>query len=324
MGVILEVQNLKKDFDITAGKLHAVDNISFQLEQGKTLGVVGESGCGKSTLGKLLVGLEQATSGKIIFQGRNIEKAGRADWKALRKEMQMVFQDPMSSLDPRLCTMDLIAEPLKIFKVCRTQSELESRVRALMDLVGIAEHMIYAFPHELDGGRRQRIGIARALALEPEFIVCDEPVSALDVSIQAQVLNLLKQIQRDKGLSYLFITHDLSVVKHISDDILVMYMGQMVEKAACKELFHSPMHPYTRGLLSAIPIPSLRNRRKRVLMEGEITSPVNMKPGCRFAARCPYAQERCRQEQPALREVSPGHFVSCHFTETTSISDSPA
>lgn len=185
MGVILEVQNLKKDFDITAGKLHAVDNISFQLEQGKTLGVVGESGCGKSTLGKLLVGLEQATSGKIIFQGRNIEKAGRADWKALRKEMQMVFQDPMSSLDPRLCTMDLIAEPLKIFKVCRTQSELESRVRALMDLVGIAEHMIYAFPHELDGGRRQRIGIARALALEPEFIVCDEPVSALDVSIQA-------------------------------------------------------------------------------------------------------------------------------------------
>ncbi|WP_191398141.1 ABC transporter ATP-binding protein [Flavonifractor sp. An306] len=324
MGVILEVQNLKKDFDITAGKLHAVDNISFQLEQGKTLGVVGESGCGKSTLGKLLVGLEQATSGKIIFQGRNIEKAGRADWKALRKEMQMVFQDPMSSLDPRLCTMDLIAEPLKIFKVCRTQSELESRVRALMDLVGIAEHMIYAFPHELDGGRRQRIGIARALALEPEFIVCDEPVSALDVSIQAQVLNLLKQIQRDKGLSYLFITHDLSVVKHISDDILVMYMGQMVEKAACKELFHSPMHPYTRGLLSAIPIPSLRNRRKRVLMEGEITSPVNMKPGCRFAARCPYAQERCRQEQPALREVSPGHFVSCHFTETTSISDTPA
>ena len=324
MGVILEVQNLKKDFDITAGKLHAVDNISFQLEQGKTLGVVGESGCGKSTLGKLLVGLEQATSGKIIFQGRNIEKAGRADWKALRKEMQMVFQDPMSSLDPRLCTMDLIAEPLKIFKVCRTQSELESRVRALMDLVGIAEHMIYAFPHELDGGRRQRIGIARALALEPEFIVCDEPVSALDVSIQAQVLNLLKQIQRVKGLSYLFITHDLSVVKHISDDILVMYMGQMVEKAACKELFHSPMHPYTRGLLSAIPIPSLRNRRKRVLMEGEITSPVNMKPGCRFAARCPYAQERCRQEQPALREVSPGHFVSCHFTETTSISDSPA
>lgn len=324
MGVILEVQNLKKDFDITAGKLHAVDNISFQLEQGKTLGVVGESGCGKSTLGKLLVGLEQATSGKIIFQGRNIEKAGRADWKALRKEMQMVFQDPMSSLDPRLCTMDLIAEPLKIFKVCRTQSELESRVRALMDLVGIAEHMIYAFPHELDGGRRQRIGIARALALEPEFIVCDEPVSALDVSIQAQVLNLLKQIQRDKGLSYLFITHDLSVVKHISDDILVMYMGQMVEKAACKELFHSPMHPYTRGLLSAIPIPSLRNRRKRVLMEGEITSPVNMKPGCRFAARCPYAQERCRQEQPALREVSPGHFVSCHFTETTSISDTPS
>lgn len=324
MGVILEVRNLKKDFDIAAGKLHAVDNISFQLEQGKTLGVVGESGCGKSTLGKLLVGLETPTSGEIIFQGRSIEKAGKADWKALRKEMQMVFQDPMSSLDPRLCTMDLIAEPLKIFKVCRTRDELEKRVRGLMELVGIAEHMIYAFPHELDGGRRQRIGIARALALEPEFIVCDEPVSALDVSIQAQVLNLLKQIQRDRGLSYLFITHDLSVVKHISDDILVMYMGQMVEKAPCKELFQAPTHPYTKGLLSAIPVPSLRSRPKRVLMEGEITSPVNMKPGCRFAARCPYAQARCRQEQPALREVSPGHFVSCHFTETTSISDSPA
>ena len=324
MGVILEVRNLKKDFDIAAGKLHAVDNISFQLEQGKTLGVVGESGCGKSTLGKLLVGLETPTSGEIVFQGRSIEKAGKADWKALRKEMQMVFQDPMSSLDPRLCTMDLIAEPLKIFKVCRTRDELEKRVRGLMELVGIAEHMIYAFPHELDGGRRQRIGIARALALEPEFIVCDEPVSALDVSIQAQVLNLLKQIQRDRGLSYLFITHDLSVVKHISDDILVMYMGQMVEKAPCKELFRAPTHPYTKGLLSAIPVPSLRSRPKRVLMEGEITSPVNMKPGCRFAARCPYAQDRCRQEQPVLREISPGHFVSCHFTEAIGISGDPA
>lgn len=302
MGVILEVKNLKKDFAIAAGTLHAVDGISFRLEQGKTLGVVGESGCGKSTLGKLLVGLERSTSGEIIFQGRNIEQAGKADWKMLRKEMQMVFQDPMSSLDPRLCAMDLIAEPLKIFKVCRTRDQLEQRVRGLMELVGIAEHMIYAFPHELDGGRRQRIGIARALALEPEFIVCDEPVSALDVSIQAQVLNLLKQIQRSKGLSYLFITHDLSVVKHISDDVLVMYMGQMVEKAPCKELFRTPIHPYTRGLLSAIPIPSLRNRRKRVLMEGEITSPVNLKPGCRFAPRCPHAAERCRREQPALRE----------------------
>ena len=323
MGVILEVKNLKKDFAIAAGTLHAVDGISFRLEQGKTLGVVGESGCGKSTLGKLLVGLERSTSGEIIFQGRNIEQAGKADWKMLRKEMQMVFQDPMSSLDPRLCAMDRIAEPLKIFKVCRTRDQLEQRVRELMELVGIAEHMIYAFPHELDGGRRQRIGIARALALEPEFIVCDEPVSALDVSIQAQVLNLLKQIQRSKGLSYLFITHDLSVVKHISDDVLVMYMGQMVEKAPCKELFRTPIHPYTRGLLSAIPIPSLRNRRKRVLMEGEITSPVNLKPGCRFAPRCPHAAERCRREQPALREVSPGHFVSCHFAGPDALPDSP-
>ena len=315
MEVILEAKNLKKDFDVTGGKLHAVDNISFQLQRGKTLGVVGESGCGKSTLGKMLVGLTGVTSGEIIFKGRSIENVKKAERKELRREMQMIFQDPMSSLDPRLCTMELIAEPLNIFKVCPNREALEKRVRELMDLVGISEHMMYSYPHELDGGRRQRIGIARALALEPDFIVCDEPVSALDVSIQAQVLNLLKQIQRDKGLTYMFITHDLSVVKHISDDILVMYMGQMVEKAPSKALFHAPMHPYTKGLLSAIPIPSIRQKQKRIIMKGEITSPVNMKPGCRFAARCPYAQERCHQEQPVLKEMEPEHFVSCHFAE---------
>ena len=315
MEAILEARNLKKDFDVAGGKLHAVDNISFRLQRGRTLGVVGESGCGKSTLGKMLVGLTGVTSGEVIFKGRPIENVKKAERKELRREMQMIFQDPMSSLDPRLCTMELIAEPLNIFKVCPNREALEKRVRELMDLVGISEHMMYSYPHELDGGRRQRIGIARALALEPDFIVCDEPVSALDVSIQAQVLNLLKQIQRDKGLTYLFITHDLSVVKHISDDILVMYMGQMVEKAPAKALFRAPMHPYTRGLLSAIPVPSIRQKQKRIIMKGEITSPVNMKPGCRFAARCPYAQERCRREQPELKELEPEHFVSCHFAE---------
>ena len=315
MDVILEARNLKKDFDVAAGKLHAVDNLSFQLERGKTLGVVGESGCGKSTLGKMLVGLTGVTSGEIIFKGRAIQNGSKAQWKQLRQEMQMIFQDPMSSLDPRLCTMDLIAEPLKLFKVCSGRGALEKRVRELMDLVGISEHMMYAYPHELDGGRRQRIGIARALALEPDFIVCDEPVSALDVSIQAQVLNLLKQIQRDKGLTYMFITHDLSVVKHISDDILVMYMGQMVEKAPSKALFKKPLHPYTIGLLSAIPVPAIRKDHKRIIMEGEISSPINMKPGCRFANRCPFATEKCHTEQPELKELEPDHFVSCHYAK---------
>ena len=313
MDSILECRELCRQFDVAAGKLHAVDGVTFCLQRGKTLGVVGESGCGKSTLGRLLLGLIPVSSGQILFKGEDITFAKGDKRRRLRRQMQMIFQDPMSSLDPRLCAMELIAEPLKIYHVCPNRAALEARVRELMELVGISEHMMYAYPHELDGGRRQRIGIARALALEPEFIVCDEPVSALDVSIQAQVLNLLKQIQRDRGLTYLFITHDLSVVKHISDDILVMYMGQMVEKAPCKALFRAPMHPYTKGLLSAIPVPSLKRRRERIIMEGEITSPIDPKPGCRFAVRCPYAQERCRQEQPAFRELEPGHFVGCHF-----------
>lgn len=314
MSTILEVRNLKKNFEISGGTLHAVDNISFTIEQGRTLGVVGESGCGKSTLGRMLVGLTDITDGKIIFKGKDISSVGKAERKKLNQEMQIIFQDPFSSLDPRMCTMELIAEPLSIFKVCRTKDELENRVRKLMDLVGISEHIMYSYPHELDGGRRQRIGIARALALDPDFIVCDEPVSALDVSIQAQVLNLLKQLQREKKFTYLFITHDLSVVKHISDDILVMYMGQMVEKAPARRLFQAPMHPYTRGLLSAICIPDIRRKHKRILMRGEITSPINLKPGCRFASRCPFADERCGREQPELQEYEPGHFVACHYT----------
>ena len=315
MSIMVEARNLRKEFPVAGGTLHAVDNINFQLQRGKTLGVVGESGCGKSTLGKLLVGLESVTAGEVLFRGESIEKAGRAQWKQLRREMQMIFQDPLSSLDPRLCVRELIEEPLKIFRVCASQGELEQRVEALMDQVGISRQIMYSYPHELDGGRRQRVGIARALALEPDFIVCDEPVSALDVSIQAQVLNLLKQIQRDKGLTYLFITHDLSVVKHISDDILVMYMGQMVEKAPSKLLFQRPLHPYTKGLLSAIPVPSIRRKRERILMKGEITSPINPKPGCRFADRCPHAREACFRQTPEVREIPPGHFACCHIVE---------
>ena len=322
MSTILEVRNLKKNFEITGGTLHAVDNISFTIDRGQTLGVVGESGCGKSTLGRMLVGLTGVTDGEIIFKGSNISRAGKAERKKLNQEMQIIFQDPFSSLDPRMCTMELIAEPLSIFKVCRTKAELESRVRELMDLVGISEHIMYSYPHELDGGRRQRIGIARALALDPDFIVCDEPVSALDVSIQAQVLNLLKQLQREKQFTYLFITHDLSVVKHISNDILVMYMGQMVEKAPAKQLFQMPLHPYTRGLLSAICVPDIRRKHKRILMRGEITSPINLKPGCRFAARCPFADERCGREQPELYEYEPGHSVACHYADQ--INQTPA
>ena len=315
MDSILEVRHLKKYFyfNTSGGALHAVDDISFSVGKGKTIGVVGESGCGKSTLGRVILGLLPVTDGQICFKGEDITRTRGRRRKRLRREMQMIFQDPFSSLDPRLCTAELIAEPLRIFRVCRTRDEEECRVKELMDTVGISAHMAYAYPHELDGGRRQRIGIARALALDPDFVVCDEPVSALDVSIQAQVLNLLKELQRDKGLAYMFITHDLSVVRHVSDDILVMYMGQMVEKAPAKELFCRPMHPYTRGLISAIPVPSLHRERRHILLKGEVTSPVDPEPGCRFLARCPYAKERCACEQPTLVECGPDHLTACHF-----------
>lgn len=315
LNAILEVRGLKKHFSVQGETLRAVDNINFSIPPGKTLGVVGESGCGKSTLGRMLVGLTGVTDGEILFKGEQIARTGKARRRELCKQMQMIFQDPFSSLDPRLCTMELIAEPLEIFKVCKGKGELEKRVRELMDMVGISEQIMYAYPHELDGGRRQRIGIARALALNPDFIVCDEPVSALDVSIQAQVLNLLRQLQRDKGLTYVFITHDLSVVKHISDDILVMYMGQMVEKVSAGELFRIQLHPYTKGLLSAIPVPNIRRRRETVLMKGEISSPTDLKPGCHFAARCAFAAELCHIKQPEPFEYTPGHFVACHYAE---------
>ena len=309
---ILEIRNLKKYFDTPRGKLHAVDDISFTIEKGKTLGVVGESGCGKSTLGRTILGLIEPTDGEVLFKGKDITHAKGGERKELRRNMQIIFQDPFSSLDPRFTVFKLIAEPLKIYRVCKTKKELEDRVYELMDTVGLARRLAFAFPHELDGGRRQRIGVARALALNPEFIVCDEPVSALDVSIQAQVLNLLMDLQDQMGLTYIFVTHDLSVVKHISDDIMVMYMGSMVEKASSDALFEYQLHPYTKGLLSAIPIPDIDIEKKRIMLEGEISSPVNPQPGCRFAKRCRYATDKCRSETPALEEVMPEHFVACH------------
>ena len=310
---LLEVKHLKKYFKTKSGLLHAVDDVSFTLEAGKTLGVVGESGCGKSTLGRTILGLLDATDGEVWFEGEDVTKVKSRRWKELRKDMQIIFQDPMASLNPRFTVPQSIAEPLKIFNVCKTRQELDEKVLGLMKTVGLDERLYTSYPHELDGGRRQRIGIARALALDPKFIVCDEPVSALDVSIQAQVLNLLQDLQKERGLAYIFVTHDMSVVKHISDEILVMYLGCMVEKCEAKELFRHQLHPYTKGLISAIPIPDITVERKRVSLRGELTSPINPKPGCRFAKRCPYAKDRCFAEQPEYKEEMPGHFVACHY-----------
>ena len=264
-------------------------------------------------MGRTILGLLDATDGEVWFNGEEVSRAKGRKWTELRKEMQIIFQDPMASLNPRFTVPECIAEPLKIFKICKSKKELDERVLELMHTVGLDERLYTSYPHELDGGRRQRIGIARALALMPKFIVCDEPVSALDVSIQAQILNLLQDLQRERKIAYIFVTHDMSVVKHISDDILVMYLGCMAEKSEAKELFRHPLHPYTKGLLSAIPIPDITVERKRVVMQGEISSPVNPKPGCRFAKRCPYAKDICFAEQPAFKEELPDHFVACHF-----------
>ncbi len=312
MSELIRVENLKKYFRTPGGMLHAVDDVSFSIDAGSTLGVVGESGCGKSTLGRTVLGLQPATEGKVTFEGRDITNLKKRELRQMHKEMQLIFQDPFSSLNPRLCVSDLIAEPLKTFHLTHGKREMQDRVFELMDTVGLAKRLAFSYPHELDGGRRQRIGIARALAVDPKFIVCDEPVSALDVSIQAQVLNLLQDLQEERGLTYMFITHDLSVVRHISDDILVMYLGTVVEKCGAKELFLQPRHPYTRGLLSAIPNPDIDAPRNRIIMQGELSSPIEPKPGCRFANRCPYATEICRESTPALREVGDGHTVACH------------
>jgi len=313
---ILKVEHLKKYFHVAAGKLHAVDDISFDIMKGETLGMVGESGCGKSTTGRLLVRLHEADSGSIQYDGTEVTKASPREMLALRTRMQMIFQDPYSSINPRHTVASIIGEPLRIYKKVKNAQEFEDRVHSLMKTVGLADRLYDAYPHELDGGRRQRIGIARALALEPEFIVCDEPVSALDVSIQAQILNLLMDLQEQFGLTYLFITHDLSVVKHISDDIVIMYLGQIVERANTDELFAHPIHPYSQALLSAIPIPKLNARKERVILRSEVSSPINPKPGCRFAPRCSYAKPDCAASDPVLREVSPGRFVACHYAES--------
>lgn len=312
MDVLIEAKNLKKYFKTPNGLLHAVDGVSFQLEKGKNLGIVGESGCGKSTLGRLLVRLLDVTDGEITLENQNITEIKGMELKAKRKDLQMIFQDPYSSINPRMRVKDIIGEPLRIYGICKGE-EYEERVSELMKTVGIAERLANSYPHELDGGRRQRIGIARALALEPKFIVCDEPVSALDVSIQAQILNLMQDLQEERNITYLFITHNLSVVKHISDDVLVMYLGTMVEKSETKQLFQQPLHPYTKALLSAIPVAKLNQKKERILLEGEITSPINPTNACRFAPRCPYAKEICHKQFPALEEVLQNHFVACHY-----------
>ncbi len=308
---ILEVKELTKYFKTPRGMLHAVDHVSFSIERGKTLGVVGESGCGKSTTGRCILRLIEPTSGTVLFEGKDVTKMSKHEVRNMRKDMQIIFQDPYSSLDPRKTINQIISEPLIINHILKDKKEIERRVFELMETVGLAERLINTYPHELDGGRRQRIGIARALAMEPKFIVCDEPVSALDVSIQAQILNLLEKLQQERGLTFMFITHDLSVVNHFSDDIAVMYLGNIVEKAPAEELFSHPLHPYTEALLSAVPIPSLHNRRKRIVIKGEITSPINLPDECRFAGRCNYAQECCRSAIPPLVEVRPNHFVAC-------------
>ena len=313
MNKILEVHDLKKHFKTPNGNLHAVDGVTFSVETGETLGIVGESGCGKSTLGRTILGLLDATSGKIIFKNNDITKTKGKERFILRKDMQIIFQDPFSSLNPRMCVSEIIAEPLHIYKIYKSKQELQKRVTELMNTVGLAERLSLSYPHELDGGRRQRIGIARALALNPSFIVCDEPVSALDVSIQAQILNLMQDIQDEYGLTYIFITHDLSVVKHVSNDILVMYLGCMVEICNSEELFEQQFHPYTKGLLSAIPIPKLRQRKERKILQGEISSPINPHPSCRFVTRCDYARDKCFNTEPKQQEITPNHFVSCHY-----------
>ena len=311
--ILLDIRHLKKYFSVRKGFLHAVDDVTLAIPRGKTLGLVGESGCGKSTLGRVVIGLLEATEGEVLFNGKDMLRFNRDQRSDFHKKAQIVFQDPFSSLNPRMSVSQLISEPLIINRACGSRLDMERRVRELMETVGLAERLATSFPHELDGGRRQRIGVARALALNPEFIVLDEPVSALDVCIQAQILNLLGDLKKERGYTYLFISHNLSVVRYVSDEVAVMYLGQVVEKAANTVLFREPLHPYTQALLSAVPVIDLDGRKERILLEGDVPSPINPAPGCRFAPRCAYRQQRCADESPGLSEIQPGHFVSCHF-----------
>lgn len=314
---ILRVNHLKKYFNTPKGSLHAVDDVTFSIKEGETLGVVGESGCGKSTLGRAILRLHEPTSGEVIFKGENILNYSSRELKKLRVQMQIIFQDPFASLNPRMTVSQAIVEPLLIQGIYKKNDTagLNKVVKETMNLVGLANRLVNTYPHELDGGRRQRIGIARALVVNPKFIVCDEPVSALDVSIQAQILNLMQDLQEQLGLTYLFITHNLSVVKHLSDDIMVMYLGQLVEKAPAKQLFKNPLHPYTKALLSAIPVLDPDYKMDRILLEGELTSPINPKPGCRFAKRCIYASPECFEKSSELKEAEENHFVACRLVK---------
>lgn len=314
---LIEVVELKKHFKLNGGAmLHAVDGVNLKIYPGETVGIVGESGCGKSTLGRTILRLIEPTSGQIIYNGQDITKLGNSKMRELRKDLQIIFQDPYSSIDPRKSVIEVIAEYMFIHKMYKNKIEIYNRAAELMDLVGLARRYANSYPHELDGGRRQRIGIARALSLNPKFIVCDEPVSALDVSIQAQILNLLMDLEDELGLTYMFVTHDLSVVKHISNQIMVMYLGKAVEIASSDELFKNPIHPYTKALLAAIPEPDISKRDIEFqLIKGEVSSPINVKPGCRFAKRCDLYKDECKQLDPPLLEVSPGHFVSCFLNK---------
>lgn len=311
MSVMLEVKNLTKIFRVAAGGLHAVDDVSFTINKGETLGIVGESGCGKSTLGRVVLRLHEPTSGRVWFDNMDITTFDKDEMQNMRKHMQIIFQDPYASLNPRLTISQSIEEPLKVYKIYRTAEERRARVAELMELVGLTPRVMNAYPHEFDGGRRQRVVIARALAMNPQFVVCDEPVSALDVSVQAQILNLMMDLQRDLKLTYIFISHDLSVVKHISDNVGVMYLGKLVELSPKAEVFSRPAHPYTQALLSAIPSVGLEAKKEKIILKGEISSPINPKPGCRFAARCPFVKPVCTERDPDLVEISPGHFVAC-------------
>ena len=310
---ILEVRNLVKHFKTSRGMLHAVDDVSFTLERGRTLGLVGESGCGKSTTGRTILRLIEPTSGEIIFEGQDISKLSPSKLRALRKDMQLIFQDPYSSLDPRMTAEDIIGEPIDVHHLCANRKERREKVISLMELVGLNSEHATRYAHEFSGGQRQRIGIARALAVDPKFIVCDEPVSALDVSIQAQVINMFEDLQNQLGVAYLFIAHDLLVVQHISNRIAVMYLGHVVELADANELMSDPKHPYTQSLLSAVPIPDPKTARKknRIVLEGDVPSPLNMPSGCPFRTRCRYATEQCAMERPELTDRGGGHMVAC-------------
>lgn len=313
--VLIEVKNLKKYFKVGKKQiLKAVDDVSFTIKRGETLGLVGESGCGKTTCGRTVLGLYKATGGEALYEGVDIHKLTKEKKKAFKRKAQIIFQDPYASLNPRMTVGDIIGEGMEVHHLYKGE-ERTNKIYELLELVGLNKEHASRFPHEFSGGQRQRIGIARALSIEPEFIVCDEPISALDVSIQAQIVNLLIRLQRELGLTYLFIAHDLSMVKHISDRVGVMYLGKMMELAASEEMYESPLHPYTQALLSAIPIPDpkIEKQRQRIMLNGEISSPINLEPGCRFASRCRYASQKCFEKEPIFREVKKDHFVACHI-----------